>query len=130
MVTKRPHPTHWANRVPKTVRLLASLRGRPRRVVVAGPSMLPAFRPGDRLVVVPVGRLAPGDGVALTDPTDAGRWLVKRVLRVGDDLVDVRGDNEAASTDSRDFGAVAASSLVGRVVYRYYPGDRVGWLPD
>jgi nickel-type superoxide dismutase maturation protease len=130
MVTKRPHPTHWANRVPKAVRLLASLRGRPRRVVVAGPSMLPAFRPGDRLVVVPVGRLAPGDVVALVDPVDAGRLLVKRVRLVAGDTVDVRGDNEAASTDSRDFGAVPATSLVGRVVYRYHPADRAGWLPD
>jgi type IV secretory pathway protease TraF len=36
------------------------------------------------------------------------------------------GDNPDGSTDSRMFGAVARSAIVGRVVYRYAPAARAG----
>ena len=104
-----------------------------RRVEVAGDSMLPAIAPGDRLVVLRhprwpwrIGQLA-----ALHDPRRPGdaTLLVKRVTAVSDDGVEVRGDNEAASTDSRTFGPVSRSDLVGPVLYRYWPAERAGRLP-
>lgn len=100
-----------------------------RRVQVAGDSMLPGFQPGDRLLVGPAGRIRPGAVVALQDPRPGGRLIVKRVHRVGPTWVDVRGDNQAVSTDSRQFGPVARSRLAGRVVYRYGPAERTGWWP-
>ena len=149
MVCERPHPTQF-DRPP---RFRAALpRDRPvavlvllpiglglaatvvatsrrlTRVVVAGESMLPSLRAGDRLLVVPFGRLRPGDVVALPDPRQPGRMLVKRVRSVGSGLVDVRGDNEAVSTDSRHFGPLPLSSVTGRVAYRYAPAGRVGRL--
>lgn len=130
MVSKRTHPTHWTGHVRKAITALTTVRGWPRRVLVSGPSMLPAFCPGDRLLVVPVKRLVPGDVIALRDPGRAGRLLVKRVHLVTADTVDVRGDNEAASTDSRSFGPVPHSSVIGRVLYRYGPPGRTGWLPQ
>jgi hypothetical protein len=40
----------------------------------------------------------------------------------------VLGDNPAASTDSRTFGAVPLAALCGRCVHRYAPIDRAGAL--
>jgi nickel-type superoxide dismutase maturation protease len=100
-----------------------------RRVQVAGDSMLPAFRPDDRLVIGPAGWIRPGTVVAVHDPRSPGRLMVKRVHAVGRTWVDVRGDNPPASTDSRHFGPLPRSRLAGRVVYRYGPAGRTGWWP-
>ena len=97
-----------------------------RRVVVKGTSMRPALEPGDRLVVVPLRRPRPGQVVALPDPRDPRRTLVKRVAAVGSAGVDVRGDDPAASTDSRAFGLVPRTALYGRAAYRYFPASRAG----
>jgi nickel-type superoxide dismutase maturation protease len=101
---------------------------RPRRVEVEGASMLPALLPGDRLLVLRERRPRPGDVVALPDPRQPDRLIVKRVTAVRDGTVTVLGDNAAASTDSRTFGAVAAGALLGRARYRYAPPERVGPL--
>ncbi len=106
-----------------------------RRVAVVGGSMHPTLREGDRLVVVVAVwgrcRLAPGDVVALRDPREPWRVLVKRVAAVdrAADVLEVRGDAPDASTDSRTFGPVPMTSVVGRVVYRYGPPGRSGPLP-
>jgi nickel-type superoxide dismutase maturation protease len=78
-----------------------------RRVLVEGSSMEPAFQPGDRLTAFRRWRrVRVGDVVVLRDPRDPRRWILKRcVARVGGSL-EVRGDNAAASTDSREFGLV------------------------
>jgi nickel-type superoxide dismutase maturation protease len=100
-----------------------------RRVRVAGDSMLPSFRTGDRLLIGPRLRIRPGDVVAIADPRAPERLLVKRVHALEGEGVDVRGDNERASTDSRHLGPIPRSHLAGRVIYRYGPAGRTGWLP-
>lgn len=102
-----------------------------RRLRVTGESMVPTLVPGDRLLVVQgIGplRLAVrvGDLVALADPRDGRRIMVKRVVGIAGGGIDVRGDNPAASTDSRHFGPVTPGHLRGRVVYRYHPEARRG----
>lgn len=99
-----------------------------RRVEVTGESMLPTLQPGDRLLVVRAGRFRPGDVVAVTDPRQASRTLVKRVAGAGPAGVSILGDNPAASTDSRTLGPVAASAVIGRAFYRYFPAVRRGRL--
>jgi signal peptidase I len=94
-------------------------------VVVDGASMRPSLEPGDRVVVLPL-RARVGDVVALRDPRDAGRTIIKRVAAIDGDRFTVLGDNAAASTDSRAFGAVPRASIIGRVVYRYAPAARAG----
>jgi nickel-type superoxide dismutase maturation protease len=96
------------------------------RVVVEGESMMPLLAPGDRLLVVRSRRPKPGQVVVLPDPRDSSHLLVKRVAAASRGWVEVRGDNEGASTDSRDFGAVPAQSVRGRVLYRYGPAERSG----
>ncbi len=67
----------------------------------------------------------------MEDPRDRRRLLIKRVraFHHGDDTLEVVGDAPEASTDSRTFGPVARSSVVGKAVYRYAPPDRRGPLP-
>lgn len=81
--------------------------------------MAPALLPGDRLLLVPFWRLAVGDIVALRDPGEPSRLLVKRVVRLEPRGVTVRGDNASASRDSREFGVVPLELLAGRVLHRY-----------
>ena len=152
MVCERTHPTH-SSRTPRSPRrrraagrplpatvvagaAAAALLGaavlaarRIHRLEVHGDSMLPTFQPGDRLVAVEGLQVRPGDVVALADPRESGRLLVKRVSRVHGGLVEVRGDNDSASTDSRAFGPVDHSAIRGRVVYRYAPPEKVGPPP-
>jgi nickel-type superoxide dismutase maturation protease len=95
--------------------------------------MVPALLPGDHVVVVRgLGpwrpRIRVGDLVALVDPRRPGRMMVKRVAGLEAGQVVVRGDNDAASTDSRHFGPVSPGGIQGRVVYRYHPENRRGWL--
>jgi nickel-type superoxide dismutase maturation protease len=101
-----------------------------RRAVVVGESMLPAFEPGDRVVLGPTGRLRAGQVVGLADPRDQTRLLIKRVHAMYGSTVDVRGDNEGASTDSRLFGPIPRSEVAGRVLYRYAPPGRARWMPQ
>jgi nickel-type superoxide dismutase maturation protease len=99
------------------------------RTVVAGDSMRPAFEAGDRLWIGPTFRLRPGQVVAVSDPRQPSRLLVKRVHQIDGDRVEVRGDNDTASTDSRHFGPVPRASVAGRVMYRYAPAHRAGCRP-
>lgn len=90
-----------------------------RRFRVSDTSMQPALRPGDGVIVATW--LAPraGDIIVLHDPERTSSFSVKRVLSLGDDNVEVRGDNVNVSRDSRHFGPVARTAIVGRVVFRY-----------
>jgi len=114
--------------------VLIRLAGRTvRRVEVVGDSMGPSLVAGDRLVVLarPFGRPvwpAVGTVVAVADPRDERRTLVKRVASVNRaaSTLEVLGDNPDASTDSRVFGPVPLASVVGRVIYRYAPAGRTG----
>ncbi len=90
--------------------------------------MRPALEPGDRLLVVRGRRPRPGDVVAVADPRQPARVVVKRVTAVGRAGVTVVGDNPAASTDSRHYGPVAPSTVRGRAVWRYWPETRRGRL--
>ncbi len=83
-----------------------------RRVTVEGHSMAPTYRPGERLTALRRWRrVRRGDVVVVRDPRDPSRWLLKRCVgRVGA-LLDLRGDNAAASTDSRAFGLVPSRDV-------------------
>ena len=99
-------------------------------VEVRGRSMLPTLRPGDRLLVARIGRPRPADVVLATDPRDQRREMIKRVAGIDASGVHLRGDNPAASTDARAFGAVSAARIQWRAVLRYWPPDRIGPIPS
>ena len=129
-------PGRWAIGVALALGVSALASRCVRRVVVRGGSMAPTLLDGDRLLVVSPPWRAPartvvGDVVAVPDPRDPGRVLVKRVASVDRSAgtVQVLGDAPDASTDSRDFGPVPLTSLLGRVVHRYGPPGRTGPVP-
>lgn len=62
--------------------------------------------------------------VAVTDPREPDRLVIKRVASCSSSAITVLGDNPAASTDSRTFGPVSRDALRGRAVYRYFPVER------
>lgn len=117
--------------------LVAVARYHPiRRVEVVGSSMVPALLPGDRLVVVRFPWRSPlrpraGHVVALRDPRRSDRILIKRVRAVDParGTIEVEGDAREFSTDSRSFGPVPGSAVVGRALYRYAPAGRNGAVP-
>ena len=96
------------------------------RVDVVGQSMLPTLSPGDRLLVRRSRRIHEGDIVAFADPQEPSRTLVKRVSSIDGANFVVLGDNRGASRDSRAFGEVAMSQVIGRVWYRYFPPEARG----
>jgi nickel-type superoxide dismutase maturation protease len=98
-----------------------------KRFIVQDTSMRPALEPGDRLFVASWLRPRPGDVVVVRDPEQPAIFLVKRIAirEPNGDLV-LHADNPNVSRDSRHFGPVPRRLLVGRVIYRYLPGERRG----
>ena len=58
-------------------------------------------------------------------PTDSFNYSE---VTLADDEYFVMGDNRTASYDSRHFGPIKESVIVGRSLIRVLPFDRVGWL--
>jgi len=91
--------------------------------------MEPTFQDGDWLLVRRLRRPPRvGELVVAHDPRLPERLLVKRVRSVTGDEVTVQGDHAdpAESTDSRQFGPIPGSAVVGRPVLRYAPLHRFG----
>ncbi|WP_369139869.1 nickel-type superoxide dismutase maturation protease [Modestobacter versicolor] len=88
---------------------------------VAGPSMSPSVRHGDRLLVRRVAAgdaVRPGDVVLARFPRRPELLVVKRVVRAVEGGHWVEGDNPGVTDDSRAFGPAV---VVGRVVARLWP---------
>ncbi len=97
------------------------LFGRRLRVRVSGGSMWPTLRPGDEVLVRPGLRgLAPGRLVLARHPYKGDVRMIKRVHAVlPDGRLDLRGDHPLESEDSRGFGPVPPSLVLGVVVSRF-----------
>jgi nickel-type superoxide dismutase maturation protease len=103
-------------------------------VEVTGRSMAPGLLPGDRLLVEShtYRRRGPrrGEVVLAPDPRDRNRELIKRVAAVDRSGLRLRGDDPAASTDSRTFGSVPTAGVRWRALLRYWPPSRIGPVPS
>jgi nickel-type superoxide dismutase maturation protease len=97
----------------------------PARFVIEGPSMLPTLEPGDHVLIRRTKRLREGQLVVLSDP-ELPLLVVKRVVSVDREGIEVVGDNPGASRDSKDFGLVPHANVLGIVWYRHLPFSRVG----
>ena len=93
--------------------------------------MAPTLLPGDWLLADPDAyRTRPprvGELVIVPDPREAERLLVKRVVGIDEaGRLIVGGDDPAASTNSRTFGALDAVRVEARPWFRYWPLSRMG----
>ena len=141
-----------------------------RVVNVEGTSMQPTLEPGDRLVISGLFYTPEnGDIVVTSDDNGLGKPLIKRIIALGGQTVDVDeegrilvngiilqedyilssdtsvgdltfpltvpegsvfllGDNRAVSVDSRSsvVGMISEDDLEGRVLFRFWPVNRIG----
>jgi signal peptidase I len=88
--------------------------------------MLPTLEPGDHVLVRRTKRVSRGELVVFVDPDSRRHLIVKRVVAVRGGDLEVVGDNPGASRDSKDFGLVPRSHVLGVVWYRYAPQGRAG----
>ncbi len=78
--------------------------------------MLPTLKPGqDILVFCWFLRLKKGDLVVFKKN---GKELIKRVQKIHNEEYFVIGDNKKESTDSRRFGWIKKSEIIGKVIYQ------------
>lgn len=88
--------------------------------------MLPLFQPGD-LVIGISGRVARvGDVIAFRHK---GRELIKRIESCVDDDYFVIGDNQNSSTDSRSFGTIRKTDILGVIIMKVQPPRQVAAPP-
>ena len=93
--------------------------GRRIAFLVEGDSMSPTLNDGDTVLIHPGAAIGVGDIVLAEHPYKSSVTILKRVSGLdADGLVNLTGDNEVESTDSRTFGPVSIKSVIGRVVCR------------
>ena len=83
---------------------------------IVGESMSPLLSHGDLLIYRSINlKLKEGQIVVFNHPNEKNRLIVKRIHNIKNTGVDVRGDNQSASIDSRQFGLIGKSSILGIV---------------
>jgi len=86
---------------------------------ISGSSMLPTLKTGDMVLVNKVAYWfsspKKNDIVAVRDPRD-GKTLIKRIIKIEENSYFVQGDNKNSSTDSRVFGMIKKTDIIGNVV--------------
>lgn len=82
-----------------------------RRVV--GHSMEPTLKQGRVVIASPL--LSAGERDVVVARVD-GREIIKRIKKIEDNKYFLVGDNPSHSRDSRRFGAVEESAILGRVI--------------
>nr|AHW98600.1 ossigP3 [Oryza punctata] len=118
-------------------------------IPVRGSSMLPTLEPqlGDRMLVnrlyLDTGHgLSRGDVVVFRSPTEHRSLLVKRLIALPGDWIQVpaaqeirqipeghcwvEGDNPEISLDSRSYGPIPLGLMQGRVSHIVWPPNRIG----
>ena len=102
------------------VDLLLLFCGRRRVLQVEGYSMWPTLKPKDRVILRPLNQHAPlpkiGGLIVCTHPHQPSLRVVKRLNAIVEDQLTVLGDCPQSSTDSRQWGNIPRSCLIGEVV--------------
>ena len=87
--------------------------------LIEGESMWPTLDEGNTVLVKRTRTFREGDIVLAKHPYKSSVKIVKRVAEIlPDGALILKGDNPVESTDSRSFGSILKSDVVGRVVCR------------
>lgn len=86
--------------------------------LVRGPSMVPALRHDDKILVYRSRSARPGDIVVARFRSRPDLLVVKRVTRKEGDGYWLAGDNPFGSDDSATYGV---ADVIGRVLLRWWP---------
>lgn len=76
--------------------------------------MYPTLKNGQEVLTFNWGKIHEGDVVVIKHND---REMVKRIQNVHDQEYFVEGDNKKESTDSRHFGPIDQSQILGKVIY-------------
>ena len=103
--------------------LLWLLRRR-KRLKVKGESMLPLLQPGDEILFDPYAykKSKPQleDVVVVLHPFQSNLTIVKRIKAIDSgDRYFILGDNQLSSTDSRHWGKIDLTNIIGRVTSKF-----------
>ena len=89
-----------------------------QRFTIHGNSMFPTLKSGQDILCFNwayfFSKPKRGDMVVLKH---GGKELVKRIQKVHDRELFIQGDNQEESTDSRNFGLIKRSEIIGKVVF-------------
>ncbi len=92
--------------------------------------------PGDRIMIsdreVYVNGIKLNEGY-ISDATHVmpeGFVKENQPVEVPNDYLFVMGDNRPRSSDSREFGPIKFTSVIGQVFFRYFPADEVGFIKN
>ncbi len=81
--------------------------------------MHPTIKSGDTLIYIPLKEkihlLKTGNLVVIEHPQKQKTLLVKRIFKLDLPFLEVRGDNEFNSIDSRQFGFISIENVIGIV---------------
>ena len=111
--------------------ILALISGRSVVFVISGQSMEPTLLEGDWVLIRRTTRVFPGEIVVAERSNSNKLDIVKRmafslpIKSSNPDHLFLKGDNESASTDSRDFGPINATDVLGVVWLCYWPLKRI-----
>lgn len=93
--------------------------GRRSGITIEGDSMLPTLKTGDRVLIDKNSAINVGDIIVANHPFKSSVKIVKRLAAIeSDGRLFLSGDNPNESSDSRAFGSVIRSNVIGKVVYR------------
>ena len=115
--------------------ILALISCRSVAFVISGQSMAPALLEGDWVLVRRTTAVSPGEIVVVDRAGSTNLDIVKRMAFLlptnsnKPDQIFLKGDNELASTDSRDFGPISAAEVLGIVWLRYWPLKHIRLFP-
>jgi signal peptidase I len=95
-----------------------------KRFILEGHSMEPLFGEGDKVIINKLAYLFTkpklGDVVAFKENTERGKILLKKIKRGSDNgQYFVVGANKNDSQDSRQFGPIAKSQILGKLLTAY-----------
>jgi len=115
--------------------------------IVHGQSMDPTFKNGDYLIVDEISykftEPKKGDVIIFRYPNDPSKFFIKRIIGLPNQMLDVEGktisleneeyfvlgDNRPASSDSRVWGPVDKSLIIGKAILRLWPIKSADILP-